>query len=88
MISTLLNYLTNSSAITLIVLALLSIYLIIVFWIFLYRNSTLNRIIENEKRVLEGLTSGQNRFTSLSLLNQCSGGNNIKEIYNKTHPRH
>src|SRR5574344_326748 len=82
MISTLLNYLTNSSAITLIVLALLSIYLIVVFFFFLYRYSTLNRIIENEKRVLNGLTSGQNRFTSLSLLNQCSGGNNIKKILN------
>jgi ABC-type bacteriocin/lantibiotic exporter with double-glycine peptidase domain len=59
MISTLLNYLANSSAITYIVLALLSVYTIVVFWIFFYRNNALNRLIANEKRSLEILTKSQ-----------------------------
>jgi len=80
MISTLLNYLANSSAITYIVLALLSIYIIVVFWIFFYRNSALNKLIDNEKRSLEILTSSQNRSSSLSMLGQCSNGSNTKEI--------
>ncbi|RBQ28971.1 MotA/TolQ/ExbB proton channel family protein [Aliarcobacter vitoriensis] len=80
MISTLLNYLANSSAITYIVLALLSAYTVAVFWIFLYRNSAINRLLSNEKRSLEMLTSGQGRFSPLSLLNQCSNGSTSKEI--------
>lgn len=79
MISTLLNYLANSSAITYIVLALLSAYTIAVFWIFFYRNSIVNKLIKNEKSALDGLTSGQ-RYSNLSLLNQCSNGSTSKEI--------
>lgn len=79
MISTLLNYLANSSAITYIVLALLSAYTIVVFWVFFYKNSILNRLIANEKNALDNLTSGQ-RFSNLSLLNQCSNGSTSKEI--------
>lgn len=82
MISTLLNYLANSSAITYIVLVLLSAYMIVVFWIFFYRNSNLNKLIENEKKSLENLTSGYNRFPNFSLLNQCSSGSSSREILN------
>lgn len=80
MISTLLNYLANSSAITYIVLALLSVYTIVVFWIFFYRNNALNRLIANEKRSLEILTTSQSKFSPLSLLTQCSNGTASKEI--------
>ena len=80
MISTLLNYLANSSAITYIVLALLSVYTIVVFWIFFYRNNALNRLIANEKRSLEILTTSQSKFSPLSLLTQCSNGVASKEI--------
>ena len=82
MISTLLNYLANSSAITYIVLALLSVYTIVVFWIFFYRNNALNRLIANEKRSLEILTTSQSKFSPLSLLTQCSNGTASKEILN------
>ena len=80
MISTLLNYLANSSAITYIVLVLLSVYTIVVFWIFFYRNNALNRLIANEKRSLEILTTSQSKFSPLSLLTQCSNGVASKEI--------
>jgi len=80
MISTLINYLANSSAITYIVLVLLSVYTIAVFWIFFYRNNAINGLILNEERALELLSSGQAKFSPLSLLNQCSNGSTSKEI--------
>lgn len=80
MITTILNYLANSSAITYIVLALLSTYLIITFWIFFYRNSALNSLISNEKKSLEALTSRETRFSPLSALNKCSNNIASKEL--------
>lgn len=80
MISTLLNYLANSSAITYIVLALLSIYLIVTFWIFLYRNSVIKALINNEKKSLESLTSRETIFSPLSALNKCSNNSTSKEL--------
>ena len=80
MITTLLNYLANSGAITYIVLALLSIYLIMTFWIFLYRNFALSTLISNEKKALESLTSREARFSPLSALNKCSNNSNSKEL--------
>lgn len=80
MITTLLNYLANSSAITYIVLALLSIYLILTFWIYIYRNGILNSLLNNEKKSLEALTSRESRFSSLSALNKCSNNSTSKEL--------
>jgi biopolymer transport protein ExbB/TolQ len=80
MITTLLNYLANSSAITYIVLALLSMYLIGTFWLFFYRNSVLNSLISNEKKSLEALTSRETRFSPLSALNKCSNNSTSKEL--------
>ena len=80
MITTLLNYLANSSAITYIVLALLSIYLILTFWIFMYRNGILNSLLNNEKKSLESLTSRDSRFSSFSALSKCSNNSSSKEL--------
>ncbi|MCB9097773.1 MAG: MotA/TolQ/ExbB proton channel family protein [Arcobacter sp.] len=80
MITTLLNYLANSSAITYIVLALLSIYLILTFWIYIYRNGILNSLLNNEKKSLEALTSRESRFSPLSALNKCSNNSTSKEL--------
>ena len=80
MITTILNYLANSSAITYIVLALLSMYLIGTFWLFFYRNSVLNSLISNEKKSLEALTSRETRFSPLSALNKCSNNSTSKEL--------
>ena len=70
----------NSSAITYIVLALLSTYLIITFWIFFYRNGALSSLINNEKKALESLTSRESRFSPLSALNKCSNNSTSKEL--------
>ena len=80
MITTLLNYLANSSAITYIVLALLSIYIIITFWVFFYRRGILNTLINNEKKSLEALTSREKRYSPLSALNKCSNNITSKEL--------
>lgn len=82
MTDTILNYLTNSSAITYIVLALLSIYLIITVWIFLYRYSALNTMIKNEEKSLESLTSREATFLPISALNKCANNTNSKELLN------
>ncbi len=80
MITTLLNYLANSSVITYIVLTLLSIYIVLTFWIFLYRNNILNSLLNNEKRALEALTSRESKFSPLSALNKCSSSIASKEL--------
>ena len=80
MITTILNYLANSGAITYIVLALLSIYLIVTIWIFLYRYFAVTALIKNEVRSLEGLTSREARFSSLSALNKCTNNLASKEL--------
>ena len=80
MITTLLNYLANSSAITYIVLALLSSYFVAAFWIFFYRKSVINSLLSNEKKSLELLTSRETRFSPLSALNKCSNNSSSKEL--------
>lgn len=82
MTDTIINYLTNSSAITYAVLVLLSLYLIITFWIFLYRYFALLSMIKTEKKALDSLTSREALFSPLSLLNKCSNGIKSKELLN------
>ncbi len=78
--NTILNYLANSSAITYIVLALLSIYLIVTIWIFIYRYINLKGLITNEKKSLESLTSRETTYSPLSSLNKCSNNSTSKEL--------
>ncbi len=70
MIDLLISYLANSSAITIIVLALLSIYLVITFWIFIYRYMSINSLVSSEKKSLEFLmlrdSSGISPLSSFS----------------------
>ena len=80
MITTILNYLANSGAITYIVLALLSIYLIVTIWIFFYRYFAVTALIKNEVKSLESLTSREARFSSLSALNKCTNNVSSKEL--------
>jgi len=80
MTNTILNYLANSSAITYIVLALLSLYLIITIWIFLYRYFAITGLITNEKKSLESLTSREAAFSPLSALNKCTSNTHSKEL--------
>lgn len=80
MIDTVLNYFNNSSAITFIVLGLLSVYLILVLWIFIYKNLSINSLIVNEKKSLESLTSRNSQLSPLSKLSACSDIISSKEI--------
>ena len=71
MIDTALNYFTNSSAISLGVLALLSFYFILVFWIFLYKYFSLSASISAEISNLTSLTARDGVINPLSRLGQC-----------------
>lgn len=80
MIDSALNYLSNGSAITLLVLWSLSLYMVIVFWIFIYRFLSLKSSILTEKKSLEALTSRSSTLSPMSALNKCANGVSNKEI--------
>jgi biopolymer transport protein ExbB/TolQ len=77
-LSSLLDYFIQSSAITIFVLLLLSIYFIATFWIFLDRYYLLSRRISSEAMSLKSLYTGQSKsvsgnsliFTYLSRVNK------------------
>ncbi len=82
MIDIILNYISNSSAITIFVLALLSIYFVIVVWIFVYKNMQLNDLINVEKTSLNDLITNYG-INPLSKFGQCISGTSLsKEIFN------
>ncbi|MFA6788918.1 MAG: MotA/TolQ/ExbB proton channel family protein [Arcobacteraceae bacterium] len=73
MIDLLISYLGNSSAITILVLALLSVYLVITFWIFIYRYLSVSSSVDNERRALESLVLRDTLSISpLSSLSKCT----------------
>ncbi len=80
MIDTALNYLSNGSAITFIVLLTLSFYFVLCFWIFIYRYLSLKSSIFNEKKSLDSLTARSSTLSPMSALNKCSNGVHRKEI--------
>ena len=66
--SALLDYFTQSSAITIFVLLLLSVYFIITFWIFLDRYYIITSRIAAEARSLKALYTGQSKSVSTGSL--------------------
>jgi len=82
MIDTVLNYLGNGSAITLIVLLWLSLYFLLCFWIFIYRYLSVKSSIFNEKKSLDALASRNASLAPTSALYKCANGANKKEILN------
>ncbi len=66
--TSLLSYFTGSSAITIFVLLLLSIYFIATFWIFLDRYYILNARISSEARSLKSLYTGQSKSVASNSL--------------------
>ncbi|RXK03511.1 MotA/TolQ/ExbB proton channel family protein [Halarcobacter bivalviorum] len=80
MIDSALNYLSNGSAITLLVLWSLSLYMVLVFWIFIYRFLSLKSSILTEQKSLEALTSRSSTLSPMSALSKCANGVNNKEI--------
>ena len=83
MIDLTLDYLSNSGTIAILVLFILSFYFIVIFSIFIYRFTLLNKLIKDEKKALDILVSGDESQKRLSKLNQCVGCANIsKELLN------
>jgi len=81
MLDTSLNFLNNSSVISLGVLALLSFYFILTFWIFLYKFFQLNSKISQEQDNLSSLISRDAKINPLSKIGQCvDGATPSKEI--------
>ena len=70
-----LNYLDRSNAITIIVLAWLSIYFIITVWIYVARYFVLRSEISLEAASLEALLMGSKSVASGSYLEGCSNNN-------------
>lgn len=82
MLDTILNYITNSSAITIFVLVLLSVYLIITIWIFVYKKLQLSDLINVEKASLDSLYENYG-IDPLSKFGQSIGKTSLsKEIFN------
>jgi biopolymer transport protein ExbB/TolQ len=71
MIDTILNYFNNSSAISIWVLVLLSIYFIIIFWIYIYKYLQLIEYITSEINNLNSLLSRESNLNPLSRIGQC-----------------
>jgi len=71
MIDSTLNYFDNSSAISIGVLALLSIYFILVFWIYLFKYFQLSASVATEKNNLNSLLSRDSYINPLSKIGQC-----------------
>jgi biopolymer transport protein ExbB/TolQ len=71
----LLDYLSKSSIITWIVMGLLSLYLVAVTWIFLYRYFSLGSWYRKEKESLEGLLAGES-ISKFSALYGCAKSKN------------
>jgi hypothetical protein len=73
MVDTLLNYLDGSSAISIGVLALLSFYFILTFWIYLFKYFQLNGKIGSEKDNLNSLLSRDKVINPISSIGRCTG---------------
>jgi len=78
---TILNYINNSSAISLMVLLLLSLYFILTFWIFIYKYFQLSSLTSLEKDNLSSLVARDAKINPLSNIGQCIGDTNISKEY-------
>jgi len=69
--STILHYFQNGTWVTVLVFIILSIYLISVTWVFIYRFFYLNSWASREKESLERLALGHRNVSELSVLSKC-----------------
>jgi len=68
MIDLILNYLQASNILTLGVLILLSIYFVLIIWVFVYKTLTLNSSISTESNNLDSLILGESKITNLNVI--------------------
>jgi len=81
MIDLILNYLQTSNILTISVLMLLSIYFILIFWVFIYKIISLNSSITTEKNNLDSLLLGESKISDLNIIPNTISSNPItKEL--------
>jgi biopolymer transport protein ExbB/TolQ len=68
MIDILLNYIQSSSAITISILILLSIYFVLTIWVYIYKILSLNSKINTEKNNLDSLLLGESKISNLTII--------------------
>jgi biopolymer transport protein ExbB/TolQ len=86
MLDTLLNYLSNSTAITIGVLVLLSLYLVLSIWIYVYKYLSLKNLTEREKNNLKHFLSGDVKINPLSSIGHYVSETHInKELLEVSH---
>ena len=74
MVDSILNYLQGSTEISIGVLVVLSLYFILVFWIFIYKYFRLSSDLTTEKNNLNSLSSREVTVNPLSRIGQCVKG--------------
>ncbi|MBD3840377.1 MAG: MotA/TolQ/ExbB proton channel family protein [Campylobacterales bacterium] len=79
MVDTTLNYINNISAISIGVLALLSVYLISIFWVFISKLYILNSKIALEQNNLASLLARDSKINPISKLGQCIGSKSVSK---------
>jgi len=79
MIDSILNYLQGSTAISIGVLVVLSLYFILVFWIFIYKYFRLSSDLTTEQNNLNSLLSRESTINPLSRIGQCVKGNIVSK---------
>lgn len=73
MIDSILNFIGDSTVISLMVLIVLSFYFILTFWVFIYKYLQLSKGVAFEKNNLNSLISRDNVLNPLSSLGRCMG---------------
>lgn len=79
MIDSILNYLEGSTAISIGVLVVLSIYFILVFWIFIYKYFKISSDVATEKNNVNSLLSREATLNPLSRIGQCVKGSIVSK---------
>ena len=74
MFATAINYLVSLNVIALFVLFSLSVYFIVVFWVFIYKYGILSLWIKEEKNSLDALLMGSGTPLKTSMLYNCMSG--------------
>jgi biopolymer transport protein ExbB/TolQ len=83
MIDSILNYINSSTAISLMVLIVLSLYFILTFWVFIYKFLQINNSVAFEKANLNSLVSRDKVINPISSIGRCLGEAAIsKEVLN------
>lgn len=74
------SFIDNNSMITLVILAWLSVYMILTFWIYIYKTFSLSSLINKEKESIEFMFAGSYSVRDDSALKLCAKSEIKKEF--------